>query len=115
MKTQDELFARVVAQQQQITALHTALSMALATYGEGMSLEHQRDIAAALNGSEPAGRADFEAAVAEAIEPRVTGLREELEAAHATALGEKDRQIEALVATRGVEIPIDNEPKGDRP
>ena len=93
---EQELFARVVAQQQQITALHTALTKALADHGEAMPLADQREIEAALQASEPAGRIAFEAAVAEAISPRVAIVRAELEATHAAALAAKEADIVRL-------------------
>ena len=100
MTREEELFARCVAQQQQITALHSTLSMVQKAYGAKMSAEALADTNAALNACEPSSRAKFEAAVAEAIEPRVAGVRKELEDAHAAQLADKDDQI-AKLSKRG--------------
>lgn len=96
MNREDELFARVVAQQQQITALHTALASLRATHAATLDASTLAAIDAALQGSESVGRVKFEDAVAEAIEPRVAAHRAELEAKHADELKQRDDQINAM-------------------
>lgn len=93
MNREDELFARVVAQQQQITALHTALASLRATHAATLEADALAAIDAALLGSESVGRVKFEDAVAEAIEPRVAAHRAELLAKHADELKQRDDQI----------------------
>lgn len=96
MTREEELFARVVAQQQQITALHTVLTTINQAYSAMMSAQARADINAALGSCEPSSRAQFEAAVAEAIEPRVKMARDELVADHDAKLAAKDEQISRL-------------------
>lgn len=100
MNREDELFARVVAQQQQITALHTELVALRATHAATLDAATIARIDAALTASESLGRVKFEDAVAEAIEPRVALHKAEIEAKHADELKQRDDQINFM--SRGI-------------
>ncbi|MEO8101939.1 MAG: hypothetical protein ABI790_05400 [Betaproteobacteria bacterium] len=115
MNREDELFARVIAQQQQITALHTALARVKKHLGPSIGDTRLADIDtrladidamladidAALEMSEPASRAEFELAVALATKARTLSLRAELTAVHEKELAARDAHIAELTRAQG--------------
>lgn len=103
MNTEQEQFARIVAQQQQITALHSMLSSLRRTHADALGEDTCAAIDAALASSESLGRIKFEDAVAEAIEPRVALHREELEQKHAAELKEREDQLQAVMGRLGAD------------
>ena len=104
MNNENELFARVAAQQQHITILHTALKHALQTHRAAFDDLEINTIQAALESSEPDGRIVFETAVKDAVGPRIKDAEDTLKSKHAIELKQRDDQIAVLMTP--VVVPV---------
>ena len=100
MNRENELFARVVAQQMQITALHTALADVLTKYADAIGVDDRARYRAALSQSEPHGHLKFAEAVMEASAAHIDSVRKELETKHADALATRDKVSGILLSKK---------------